>query len=179
MATRAPAKNACTCVTYAGQKESELTTMSERHTQQPEALRLADDLDSTSPQCETWQVSAELRRLHARVQELEALRVMHMEAVCAVHGKACGAACNCPRVAMARMSDGTLRHQDPIEQPRTMGLPAEIPDSDLLWRCLTHGYTKAAVEAMLSEHDKQVLQERATKAWAEIVNEVQQKGGGK
>lgn len=104
-------------------------------------------------------------------------RVMHMEAVCAVHGKACGAACNCPRVAMARMSDGTLRHQDPIEQPRTMGLPAEIPDSDLLWRCLTHGYTKAAVEAMLSEHDKQVLQERATKAWAEIVNEVQQRGG--
>ena len=104
-------------------------------------------------------------------------RVMHMEAVCAVHGKACGAACNCPRVAMARMSDGTLRHQDPIEQPRTMGLPAEIPDSDLLWRCLTHGYTKAAVEAMLSEHDEQVLQERATKAWAEIVNEVQQKGG--
>lgn len=104
-------------------------------------------------------------------------RVMHMEAVCAVHGKDCGAACNCPRVAMARMSDGTLRHQAPVEQPRTMGLPAEIPDSDLLWRCLTHGYTKAAVEAMLSERDKQVLQERATKAWAEIVNEVQQKGG--
>lgn len=153
--------------------------MTHTSTEQPEALRLTKVLEAY------WCVeivdikaaSRELRRLYARVQELEALRVMHMEAVCAVHGKACGAACNCPRVAMARMSDGTLRHQDPIEQPRTMGLPAEIPDSDLPWRCLTHGYTKAAVEAMLSEHDKQVLQERATKAWAEIVNEVQQKGG--
>ena len=45
---------------------------------QPEALALADDLDSTSPQCETWQVSAELRRLHARVQELEAAKAQRV-----------------------------------------------------------------------------------------------------
>jgi len=41
-------------------------------TQQPEALRLADDLDSTSPQCETWHVSSELRRLHTENATLQA-----------------------------------------------------------------------------------------------------------
>ena len=41
-------------------------------TTQSEALRLADDLDSTSPQCETWHVSSELRRLHTENAELQA-----------------------------------------------------------------------------------------------------------
>ena len=43
---------------------------------QPEALRLADDLDSTSPSENTsWLAAAELRRLHAvNVELLEAMR---------------------------------------------------------------------------------------------------------
>jgi hypothetical protein len=86
MATRAPAKNACTCVTYAGQKESELTTMSERHTQQPEALRLADALRNGeySLYQERNATEAELRRLHARVQELEASQAQRMPVQCVV-----------------------------------------------------------------------------------------------
>lgn len=46
---------------------------------QPEALRLADDLDASnkfpgnSKSCNTH-AAAELRRLHARVQELEAVK---------------------------------------------------------------------------------------------------------
>ncbi len=54
---------------------------------QPEALRLADDLDSTIPQCETWHVSSELRRLHTENALLKAgydaarLEINHLRGV--------------------------------------------------------------------------------------------------
>ena len=99
----------------AGGKTTGATDMT---TKQPEALRLADDLDSTIPQCETWHVSSELRRQHAEIETLrtgyEAAR-LEIESLRASHGQA-------PAQPKPATQDAERKHltDEQIERDRPM-----------------------------------------------------------